>query len=262
MNSVNSFSPSPSMQTLQPLAATAQTSVPGQTTQLQADALSFSPQYDQMNGLNTAVQNQNGLQAAQQNTQQSVSNSLTNSNLSLGGGIPGGLSENSAAAPKAATAETAKLPGGSNYKQVPEDVQKYLADRGETISYDNHKIKGKIPLVERQNVRVNANMAAGLDAMLEAAKKDGVDLQLRSGYRSYQQQKNLWDAGMAKRNNNEAENKKWVAKPGGSNHEEGMAVDFKNNTGAHKWVKEHAAEYGFSNYSPEPWHYDFVGFGE
>ena len=74
----------------------------------------------------------------------------------------------------------------------------------------------------------------------------------------------------------EAEAAKVVARPGTSEHQTGLAVDFNSTTNAfetmpqYKWLKENAEDYGFIMRYPsdkeditkivyEPWHWRFVG---
>ena len=118
------------------------------------------------------------------------------------------------------------------------------------------------------------------NAMVSAAKKDGVSLWAVSGYRSYSKQNRLYNnrVDRSKRENPslsqaeaEADAAQYVARPGTSEHQLGLAVDFNSvetsfaDTKAGKWLKEHAAEYGFilryekekqsiTKVTYEPWH--------
>lgn len=121
-----------------------------------------------------------------------------------------------------------------------------------------------------------------LQDMFDAALSDGVDLVVRSGYRSEEEQKALMinkigefrSAGFSR---NEAKEKalKWVAMPGTSEHQLGFAVDVNAENGttdekAYKWLSENAHKYGFILRYPddksditgityEPWHFRYVG---
>jgi len=105
--------------------------------------------------------------------------------------------------------------------------------------------------VVRQGKPIGANIAPAFDAMVAAAKKDGVDLRIESGFRSHQEQIALW--------NKYGQNPARVARPGTSNHEKGNAIDFANTPGAYAWLKNNAARFGLKNYPPEPWHYSTDG---
>ena len=71
----------------------------------------------------------------------------------------------------------------------------------------------------------------------------------------------------------QAEASRWVAQPGTSEHELGLAVDINDedgDEGLYAWLDVHAHEYGFikrypedasqiTGISHEPWHYRYVG---
>lgn len=114
-----------------------------------------------------------------------------------------------------------------------------------------HDIGGPQPAVMRQGKYIGQGIAARFDAMVAAAKKDGVDLQIESGMRSRAEQQILWDRYGHDTNR--------VAAPGTSNHEKGNAIDFKDTPGAFAWLKAHSTTHGFHNYPPEPWHYSLDG---
>lgn len=99
--------------------------------------------------------------------------------------------------------------------------------------------------------------------MQKAAKKAGINLGITSGYRSDAYQQKLWDAAV-KKYGSEAAARKWVAKPGGSAHRTGRALDIgvggkavKSGTAADKWLKANATKYGFYPYSAEAWHWEY-----
>lgn len=150
--------------------------------------------------------------------------------------------------------------GNADYNKVTPELEQYYAERGEEIQYDDHPVFGKIPLVERQGHRINANLGPSFDSMVEKAKADGVDLQINSGYRTYDEQMALWQPKLAEMGGNEAATIPWVAKPGtaASNHEQGMAIDFKNN-GGQEWMRANGQQFGFSPYDLEPWHFNYTG---
>ncbi|MGV8118322.1 MAG: D-alanyl-D-alanine carboxypeptidase family protein [Candidatus Xenobiia bacterium LiM19] len=108
-------------------------------------------------------------------------------------------------------------------------------------------------LVSISGEKVDSSIAPKLQAMIAAAKADGVNLDIISGYRSNEEQKQLY----AKYGPGRA------AKPGTSNHEKGMAVDFANTPGAYKWLAQHASEYGLKTNAQsggwEQWHVSPTG---
>jgi hypothetical protein len=106
-------------------------------------------------------------------------------------------------------------------------------------------------MVRRGDELIAARIAPAYDRMVAAAKRDGVRLTLRDGYRSRQEQVVLW--------NRYGHDRSRVAMPGHSNHQSGTAMDFDANPGAWRWLKRHASKFGFHNYAPEPWHYSLTG---
>ncbi len=130
---------------------------------------------------------------------------------------------------------------------------------------------------------LDSRAADDFDAMMAAAKKDGMNLYVSSSYRTPEYQKNLFEkrvkAAMANGESRaDAENTvaKETARPGTSDHMLGLAVDFNGVKNAFKdtkeydWLIEHCAEYGFilrypkdkadiTKVSYEPWHYRYVG---
>ena len=130
--------------------------------------------------------------------------------------------------------------------------------------------------------------APAMREMIQAAKEDGVELMLCSGYRSVEKQQQLFDrsqqAYMAQGMSEEeayAKTATETAIPGTSEHQTGLAADIVTptyqmldagfaDTPAGQWLSEHAAEYGFVLRYPqdkqevtgiiyESWHYRFVG---
>lgn len=108
-------------------------------------------------------------------------------------------------------------------------------------------------LVSISGEQVDASIAPNLQAMINAAKQDGVNLDIISGYRSHQEQQALYDKYGPGR----------AAKPGTSNHEKGMAVDFANTPGAYKWLAQNASRFGLKTNTQaggwEPWHVSPTG---
>jgi hypothetical protein len=103
-------------------------------------------------------------------------------------------------------------------------------------------------LVERPGGRLDSSIVANFDAMVAAAKKDGIPLQISSAHRSRAEQERLYAAYKNGTGN-------LAARPGTSNHEKGQAIDFKNTPGAHAWLARNAERFGFKNLPGEPWHY-------
>lgn len=131
-----------------------------------------------------------------------------------------------------------------------------------------------------------------LEKMLHDAEQDGCKLYLVSGYRSIGRQRALFQIkteelmqqGLSAQQAEE-EAARWVARPGTSEHNLGLAADIVSadwytthndltedfeQTPAFAWLKANCAEYGFilrypkekeavTGISYEPWHYRYVG---
>jgi len=83
---------------------------------------------------------------------------------------------------------------------------------------------------------------------------------INSGARSFQKQKQLWEAAL-KKYGSESKARKWVAPPGKSNHNHGVAADLYYATpAARDWMHENAADFGlYFPLSNEPWHVEPIG---
>lgn len=112
------------------------------------------------------------------------------------------------------------------------------------------------------------------NAMVAAAKKDGISLWIISGYRSYDTQEAIYNRYVNDNGQEEADT--YSARPGHSEHQTGLAFDINEisysfgETAAGKWVAENAAQYGFiirypqskqhiTGYIYEPWHLRYLG---
>ncbi|QRG86725.1 M15 family metallopeptidase [Bulleidia sp. zg-1006] len=116
--------------------------------------------------------------------------------------------------------------------------------------------------------------------LFKAAEKDGIQLRLGSGYRSYSYQKQLYNAYVQRKG--KAASDTFSARAGHSEHQTGLAADilgadtrydFTQNFESQKeaiWLKKHAHEYGFvlrfikgkeeiTGYMFEPWHFRYLG---
>lgn len=133
--------------------------------------------------------------------------------------------------------------------------------------------------------QVDSRVYPYLQRMFDDMRAAGLRPVVSSGYRSHDRQQQLFDEkrflyknegmdAMAAR----AAAEKWVALPGTSEHELGLAVDInalgaqsiKDSAGEHQWLARNAWRYGFILRYPqggsavtgtdyEPWHYRYVG---
>ena len=148
---------------------------------------------------------------------------------------------------------------------LPEDFSVELANIDNTRKFDKRAIKY-------------------LKEMLEDMKKQSItNIWIQSAYRNIEYQRVLYQKSINRylkigKSQEESEEltKKYINKPGTSEHNLGLAVDFNEvdegfeNTKAYKWLQENASIYGFILRYPkdkeeitgieyEPWHWRYVG---
>ncbi|MPY95292.1 MAG: hypothetical protein GEV08_20235 [Acidimicrobiia bacterium] len=120
------------------------------------------------------------------------------------------------------------------------------------------------PLVQVHGIMVASPIAPALDAMVQAAKAQGVVL-AGSGYRSTADQVLLRQAHCGPTLDDIWRKPSGAcavptAVPGTSLHEQGLAVDFQDLPGAWAWLAANAGRFGFANTIPsEPWHWSMTG---
>ena len=113
-----------------------------------------------------------------------------------------------------------------------------------------------------------------LNKMINDAQEAGLNLFDASDYRSYQDQLTVYQEYCVRDGWKEADT--YSARPGHSEHQTGMVIDFNNisnefdDTEEAKWLEEHCADYGFiirfpqgkesiTGYQYESWHVRYVG---
>lgn len=97
-------------------------------------------------------------------------------------------------------------------------------------------------------------------ALSKMIKESGGKLKINSGYRSVTRQAQLYAQALKKYGSPEAA-RKWVAPPGHSNHNKGLAADLGFTTpDAVSWAHQNAARYGLVfPLANENWHIEPVG---
>ena len=141
-----------------------------------------------------------------------------------------------------------------------------------------------VDLTELSNgQKVDSRIYPALQEMFDAARAEGIYPIVREGYRTEEEQQDTLDEKIQEyinegysRSRAEKTAKEWVALPGTSEHQLGIAVDInadksKNtNDEVYAWLAENAYKYGFilryplgkqeiTGTSYEPWHYRYVG---
>lgn len=136
------------------------------------------------------------------------------------------------------------------------------SDAGIGDGYKNGQLF-KIRLCNVQGMIVNAQIAKKLDDMVNAARSAGINLSASQAFRTMAEQEYFYNCYVTKSCNNG--NK--AAKPGYSNHQMGVALDFRCNGGSmtygnvcFNWLSANSAAYGFSNkVQGEAWHWSIDG---
>ena len=116
-----------------------------------------------------------------------------------------------------------------------------------------------VPTPRLTTIRGAGNLDRALVGALRQAATDaaydGVELYVKSGWRSPEYQQQLLQEAISKYGSEE-EAARWVATPETSPHVSGDAVDI-GPLDATEWLSEHGAKYGLCQiYSNEPWHYE------
>lgn len=147
----------------------------------------------------------------------------------------------------------------------------------------------KVDLVQLNNGQsVDRRIYDDLIAMLQAAKSEGLNPLICSSYRTNEKQEQLYQNKVSEYLSQgyskvEASDKAafWVARPGTSEHQLGLAVDIvstknqrldrsQENTVEQQWLIQNSWKYGFvlryptnknsiTGVGSEPWHYRYVG---
>lgn len=126
-------------------------------------------------------------------------------------------------------------------------------------------------IVSVRGIQVHQSVAANVEQMLAAAQAAGVSLS-GGGYRS-----SAGQIEVRKNNCGTSDYAVWempasqcrppTARPGTSQHEKGLAIDFTHNgrlirsrsNAGYQWLANNASTYGFKNLPSEPWHWSTTG---
>ena len=148
-------------------------------------------------------------------------------------------------------------------RKAAEEAAKRAANRPPIATPDD--------IVNVRGINVHQSIAGTVDAMLGAARSDGIDLG-GWGYRD-----NLKQIELRQRHCGTSDYAVWdmpasacsppTARPGQSMHERGLAIDFTYNGGSittrsnpgFVWLANNAGRYGFVNLPSEPWHWSTDG---
>lgn len=175
---------------------------------------------------------------------------------------------------------------------IPENAFRKLPENAEVIGisskhYPIYKIDGltyidgillankSYSLPENYNPeKLSDECVNAFNRMQKDAKRQGLNIYISSGFRSYSYQKNLYNRYVQKDGKALADT--YSARAGHSEHQTGLAFDLNTITRSFaytpegKWVARHCDEYGFilrypenstqyTGYCYEPWHLRYVG---
>lgn len=130
--------------------------------------------------------------------------------------------------------------------------------------------------------RMREEASLALEEMFAACREEtGVRLISISGYRSWQTQNNIWQRKLKNVKGSVEKAQEFVAPPGASEHQLGLAMDIGQKHKPHlnqkfgdteggKWARENCWRFGFilryqaeweeiTGYKEEPWHFRYVG---
>ncbi len=157
----------------------------------------------------------------------------------------------------------------------------YLVDKAHTLpdGYAPDDLvrltgEGKSYTINRNDLSLRRAAEESLENMAKAARADGVTLLVSSTYRSYDYQVTVYNRNVKQMGQEAADRES--ARPGYSQHQTGLAVDFGSiddsfaQTKAGKWVLSNTSHFGWSlsfpdgyealtGYRWESWHYRYVG---
>lgn len=133
----------------------------------------------------------------------------------------------------------------------------------------------------KDDIYIDKKVKESFNKLKESAKKLGYEIDIESGYRSYDYQEKIYNKLIEEKGFTYAITR--IAMPGKSEHQTGLAIDFciyKDNKcyieyeieefEETKWINNNAHKYGFilrypegkehiTKYSYEPWHLRYVG---
>ena len=147
-----------------------------------------------------------------------------------------------------------------------------IVNKQNSLSHDyvpNDLVKIGVPFTlegESEQMYMQKEAAYHLEQMFKEAKSQQIFLYGNSGYRSYKTQEKIYKRAVDEWGS-ETEANKWVARPGQSEHQTGLAIDV--HTTDRIWVEDNAHKFGFivrypkgkeeiTGYEYEPWHLRYV----
>lgn len=160
----------------------------------------------------------------------------------------------------------------NKYNKLPEDYEPR-----DLVKTPNPCVIGKDYSCQTETQYLVKEVAEAYQKLIDAGKKENIDIKAIASYRSYAYQKNLYDYYAESEGSEYAD--QYYARPGQSEHNSGLAVDVTindenfneiENSTHYQWLLDHIAEYGFilrypedkvaiTGYNYESWHLRYVG---
>lgn len=179
---------------------------------------------------------------------------------------------------------TSKVPNNTTSNQTTDNGQVVgTTTKGYDIILKEGKYYVKGILIANKTYALPSNYNPGkllnefttnYNNMKAAAKKEGITLTIKSGYRSYSTQKTLYNNYVKRDGQKEADT--YSARAGHSEHQTGLAADLNKisnsfgDTKEGKWLANNCYKFGFilrypkgkqsiTGYMYEPWHFRYIG---
>jgi D-alanyl-D-alanine carboxypeptidase len=200
---------------------------------------------------------------------------------------------------KAVSGNSVPVATGSSWWDYPSDIKKVTRSGDDLLVLVNKEYQlpstyappdlvsicsnvTNVRCVNNTNFLIRSILIPDLQEMVNVATADGIDLSIRSAYRSYATQQSTYNYWLSVNGGNVGATDQVSARPGHSQHQLGTAIDFSSkeindglsgtftSTQASKWLADNAWKYGFvigypagyesiTGYMYESWHYRYIG---
>jgi peptidoglycan hydrolase-like protein with peptidoglycan-binding domain len=148
--------------------------------------------------------------------------------------------------------------GSGQIRRMKQEIKRRAIGPSHRVTAYVNGVPSSIRVVNIDGKPVEVRTARAYLRMRRAAKKDGINLQVVSGFRTMAEQQYLYNLYRSGRGNQ-------AAPPGYSNHQSGIALDL-NTTGpsdavgsgpVYNWLARNARRFGFGRIASEHWHWEY-----